>query len=256
MCRPTAPASAVLTVEELSKLFKVSTKTISRWRQQGLVSRRFVFDGRKRVGFLEELGRSVRRRQRGARAPRRAVQPADATKSETRSSSAPGGWRGPAAARRKSPAAWPSEWAAAWKPFATRSSSSTRSIPTWRFSRTARGPLTDDDKKKIYQQYRRGASVEALAKRYCRTKTSIYRVINEMRARRIMELPLDYIPNPHVRASQRRERRSWADMPAADMPAEEDAAAGGSAAVPGQPVRSAAVDARAGSAPVPQVQLS
>ncbi len=43
----------VLTVEELSRLFKVSTKTISRWRQQGLVSRRFVFDGRKRVGFLK-----------------------------------------------------------------------------------------------------------------------------------------------------------------------------------------------------------
>src|SRR5947209_494900 len=33
----------VLTVEELSKQFKVSTKTISRWRQQGLVSRRFMF---------------------------------------------------------------------------------------------------------------------------------------------------------------------------------------------------------------------
>jgi len=52
-CRPTAAGERVLTVEELSKLFKVSTKTISRWRQQGLVSRRFVFDGRKRVGFLQ-----------------------------------------------------------------------------------------------------------------------------------------------------------------------------------------------------------
>ena len=58
-----AAGEQVLTVEELSKLFNVSTKTISRWRQQGLVSRRFVFDGRKRVGFLEELGRSVRRRR-------------------------------------------------------------------------------------------------------------------------------------------------------------------------------------------------
>ena len=38
---------------KLSKLFKVSTKTISQWRQQGLVSRRFVFDGGKRVGFLK-----------------------------------------------------------------------------------------------------------------------------------------------------------------------------------------------------------
>src|SRR5258706_13122321 len=50
--RAEAAGEQVLTVEELSKLFNVSTKTISRWRQQGLVSRRFVFDGRKRVGFL------------------------------------------------------------------------------------------------------------------------------------------------------------------------------------------------------------
>ena len=43
----------VYTVDELSRMFNVSTKTISRWRQQGLVSRRFLFDGRKRVGFLQ-----------------------------------------------------------------------------------------------------------------------------------------------------------------------------------------------------------
>jgi RNA polymerase primary sigma factor len=35
-----------------------------------------------------------------------------------------------------------------------------------------------------------------LAKRFCRTKTSIYRVVNEVRALRILELPLDYIDNP------------------------------------------------------------
>ena len=43
----------VHTVDELSKMFNVSTKTISRWRRQGLVSRKLIFDGgRKRVGFL------------------------------------------------------------------------------------------------------------------------------------------------------------------------------------------------------------
>jgi len=60
----------------------------------------------------------------------------------------------------------------------------------------ASGPLSEETKKKIYQQYRRDVSVEALAKRYCRTKTSVYRIINEMRAKRILELPLDCIPNP------------------------------------------------------------
>ena len=42
----------VHTVDELSKMFSVSTKTISRWRDSGLVSRRLLFGSRKRVGFL------------------------------------------------------------------------------------------------------------------------------------------------------------------------------------------------------------
>ncbi len=75
-CRRMRPASRCSRSKDLSKTFNVSTKTISRWRQQGLVSRRFVFDGRKRVGFLAQLGRSVRSAERGPRSPRRALQPA------------------------------------------------------------------------------------------------------------------------------------------------------------------------------------
>jgi RNA polymerase primary sigma factor/RNA polymerase sigma factor len=58
------------------------------------------------------------------------------------------------------------------------------------------GPLSEETKQKIYHQYRRGTSVEVLVKRYCRTKTSIYRIVNEMRAKRLLELPLEYMPNP------------------------------------------------------------
>ena len=96
----------VHTVEELSKMFNVSTKTISRWREQGLVSRRFLFDGkRKRVGFLRSSVERFVAHEHRARAPRRAVQPADATKSGATSSSGPGGWCAPAAARRRWPGA-------------------------------------------------------------------------------------------------------------------------------------------------------
>ena len=55
--------------------------------------------------------------------------------------------------------------------------------------------MTEELKQRIYQQYRRGTSVEALAKRNGRTKTSVYRIINEMRAKRIEQLPLDCISN-------------------------------------------------------------
>src|SRR6187200_1560741 len=63
----------VHTVEDLSKMFKVSTKTISRWREQGLVSRRFLFEGkRKRVGFLRSsverfVSQNTERVRRGER---------------------------------------------------------------------------------------------------------------------------------------------------------------------------------------------
>src|SRR5690606_11364657 len=43
---------------------------------------------------------------------------------------------------------------------------------------------------------RRGVSVDKLCRDYNRTKTTVYRVINEMRAERIKELPLDFIDNP------------------------------------------------------------
>ena len=48
-----AAGDRVLTVNDLAKQFHVSTKTISRWRDAGLVSRKFLFGKRKRVGFLQ-----------------------------------------------------------------------------------------------------------------------------------------------------------------------------------------------------------
>jgi len=45
-------AEDVLSIEELARRFNVSTKTISRWRDHGLVAERFTIGGRRRVGFL------------------------------------------------------------------------------------------------------------------------------------------------------------------------------------------------------------
>ena len=46
----------VLTLEQVSKRFNVSTKTISRWREQGLVGgRRILCNGRRQVGFVQSV---------------------------------------------------------------------------------------------------------------------------------------------------------------------------------------------------------
>ncbi len=69
-----------------------------RWRQQGLVSRRFMFDGRKRVGFLQSSVDRFVAAQRRARAPRRALQPAHRRRAERDHRAGP-----PAGARRRLP---------------------------------------------------------------------------------------------------------------------------------------------------------
>jgi RNA polymerase primary sigma factor len=183
----------VHTVEELSKLFKVSTKTIARWREQGLVSRRFVFEGRrKRVGFLRSsVERFMNQNEEKIKRGERFSQLSEAEKTEivdrARRLAAAGGC--------------PSEVA---RRVAKRMN---RSVETIRYTLRnfdqqnphlaifpdQTGLLSDDQKQRIYQQAKRGDSVDVLAKRYCRTRTTIYRVLNEVRAKRILELPLEFM---------------------------------------------------------------
>jgi RNA polymerase sigma factor (sigma-70 family) len=214
--RAEAAGEQVLTVEELSKVFNVSTKTISRWRQQGLVSRRFVFDGRKRVGFLRSsverfASQNEERVRRGAQFSQLTDNERNAIIDDARRLAHAGGC--PADVTRR---------------LAKRTGRSAETIrytlkqfdqehPDLAVFPESTGPLTEDNKRKIYQQYRRGVSVETLAKRYCRTKTSIYRIINEMRAKRIMELPLDLIPNPEF-ARADAEKKILVPMPEPEQP--------------------------------------
>ncbi|MBX7165300.1 MAG: sigma-70 family RNA polymerase sigma factor [Pirellulales bacterium] len=211
--RADAVGEKVLTVEELSKLFNVSTKTVSRWRQQGLVSRRFMFDGgRKRVGFLQSsvkqfVDKNAERVQRGARFSQLSEEERDTIIDRAR--------------RLAQAGACPAEVA---RRVAERLGRSVETIrytiknydeqhPATAVFPETTGPLNDSAKARIYQQYRRGDSVDVLARQFCRNKTSIYRVINEMRARRLLALPMDYIDNPLFRTPQAEKAILGASMP-------------------------------------------
>ena len=58
-----------------------------------------------------------------------------------------------------------------------------------------RGVLTEEDKRAIFKLHMHGASVPRLCKRFKRTRTSIQRILLDMRMEQILELPLDYIYN-------------------------------------------------------------
>jgi RNA polymerase primary sigma factor/RNA polymerase sigma factor len=210
----------VHTTEELSKMFNVSTKTISRWREQGLVSRRFLFDGkRKRVGFLRSsVERFVTRNETRVRRGERFSQLTDEERRDIVER----------ARRMVRAGGCPTEVA---KRIATHMN---RSIETVRYTlrqfdkqhphqavfNEQQGVLTDEVKQKIFQQSRRGETVETLARKFCRTKTTVYRVLNEMRARRIMELPLDYMYHESFDKAGI-EKEILSPLPASDLPAKK-----------------------------------
>lgn len=186
-----AVGEQVLTVDDLAKQFNVSTKTIARWREAGLVSRKMVFDGRKRVGFLRSsVDRFVRKNQqrvdRGARFRQLTEVERLELISDARRLAAEGHGR--------------SEAIRMLTDRSGRTSDTVRSTLTQHedkepiFAETA-GVLSDRQKELIYEEHLEGVSVEKLMKRYGRSKTTIYRLITEARVERIMELPLDFMPN-------------------------------------------------------------
>ncbi len=192
--RPDEMSEPVYTIDQLAEMFNVSTKTISRWRQQGLVSRRFVFDGRKRVGFLRSsVDRFVTLNRDRVERSERFRQLTDAERQEiirrARLLAEEGG--GPTEVYRR---------------IAQHTNRSVETIrhtlkqfeqryPNLAVFPGHPGPLDEETKKQLYRLHRQGQSVEKLARRYGRPRSTVYRAIQEVRAQRIMDLPLDYVFN-------------------------------------------------------------
>ena len=223
-----AMGEQVLTVEDLAKQFSVSTKTIARWREAGLVSRRMVFDGRKRIAFLRSsVDRFVRANQSRVERGGRFSQLTDEQKNELVTD-----------ARRLS--AEGMERVEVMRLIADRMGRTTETVRTVLRQYEAENPdnpvfgeqgggLTEAQKQRMFEDYREGVSVDRLARRYDRSKTTIYRIIQEARLENILEMPLDYIPNdrfcrrgadaaclgpmPETETKPRKSRRP-ADLPA------------------------------------------
>ena len=192
----------VHTVNELSRLFKVSTKTISRWRESGLVSRRLLFSGRKRVGFLHSsVEHFVSNNKDKIRRGERFSQLSDEEKSEI-------------IERARQLVDSGASLSDVTRQLAERMN---RSPETIRYTLknfdsdnqavaifpNHKGVLTEDDKRQIFSLFLDGTSVPQLCKRFKRTRTSIQRILIDMRRERIMELPLDYIYNEDFEETKR-----------------------------------------------------
>jgi RNA polymerase sigma factor (sigma-70 family) len=185
----------IVTLEEISKKLNVSTKTIRRWRRFGLVGQPIVTNGKRQVGFLQSvverfLTSHPERVERGSRFTQLTESEREDILRRARRLSRVGGTLTEVSrriARRLGRSVETIRYTI---------KNHDRQYPEQALFPNLTGPLDAATKQTIYSSYRRGINVDTLAKRFQRTRTSMYRVINEVRAQRLLEQPLDYIPNP------------------------------------------------------------
>jgi RNA polymerase sigma factor (sigma-70 family) len=217
----------VLTVQEVSDHYNVSTKTVDRWRNRGLVSRKLLFGKRKRIGFLKSdvdrfVSENVEMIDRGRRFSQLNDEEREDIIRRARRLARFGGC--------------PSDIS---KRLARKLG---RSPETIRYTLKnydqehegnaifphAISPLDETQKLNILRRFRRGVPVDRLASEYCRTKASIYRIVAEMRAHQILEQPIEFMESEEF-------FRPDADEVILGLPPEVDRKNGRTKAPPGLP---------------------
>ena len=188
-------AEPMLTLEDVSKQFNVSTKTVSRWRMQGLVARHVIREGRTQLGFPQSsvAGFAQAHRdqvERGARFSHLSDKEKDSIVLSARQMASSGG-----------------NLTEVSKTIADKLGRSAeavrytiknfdRSHPDNAVFPSNNGPLDAASKMQIFTAFQEGKPVQLIAKRYGRTPSSMYRVINEVRAERLVQTPVDYMYSP------------------------------------------------------------
>jgi RNA polymerase sigma factor (sigma-70 family) len=189
------PADELVSLDELSKRLNVSTKTVRRWRELGLVGRRMTRNGKRQVCYQQSvierfLSTNPDRVARGSKFSQMTDREREDILRRARRLSRACGSTLTEVSRR----------------IARRLGRSVETVrytikrhdrdnPTGALFPGLTGPLDAATKESIFHSYRRGITVDTLAKTFQRNRTSVYRAINEVRAQRLLESPLDYIPH-------------------------------------------------------------
>jgi RNA polymerase sigma factor (sigma-70 family) len=190
-------AEPVLDIDAVCERFNVTSKTIQRWRRKGLPARRFVFgDGKRRVGFLlssverffsghrEQVARGMNfsqltdaeREEILARARRLALFCQCCTHEIARRV---------ARKMNRSPLT-----------ILHTIRKHDRERPAEAVFPLAAEPLGEEERAKILKGYRRGVPLVALARRVCRPRSAVYRVVVDERVARLNRRKVKFIDDP------------------------------------------------------------
>jgi len=208
LARPVvAQGQKVYSVEELATNLGVSTKTISRWRNRGLVAKKFIFDdGQKRLGFTQSTVDKFTQQNPGLIA------------------------KGKAFARltgREKQSIIKEAFALAAKTNLSRhqvinqiAARAGRARETIRYTilnyeksnpdkpifKRPAGIMSPSAAAELYRLFRQGSSVSELMGRCGRAKCSVYRIINLQRAKVLLSKKIEFIASDEFSEGSAKEK--------------------------------------------------
>jgi len=184
----------VYTIEELAGSFGVSTKTISRWRRRGLVARTFVFeDGRKRLGFVHStVDRFVKENPDLVARARTFTRLTDQQRRQIVKRAGRLLAKGRMSRHR------------VIEQIARQTGRSHETIRCVLLKHkgpgsasealeSREGPITPTQAAEMYRLFKQGCGVRELMKRFNRSKSSVYRIINRRRAKALLAQKIEFV---------------------------------------------------------------
>jgi len=197
LARPAAEQSQkIYTIEELAKNTGVSTKTIHRWRKQGLIARKYIFDdGKRRFGFLQStvdkflnanpdlIAKATSFSRLTDNQKQRIIKQAAKLAADTNLS------------RYQIINRISDETGKCHETIRYTLVNYEKANPDKPVSTKSTGVIEPAQAAEIYRLYKQGCDLKDLMKRFNRNKSSIYRIINKRRARELLAKKIEFIPS-------------------------------------------------------------
>jgi len=203
----TEQSQKVYTIEELAETLAVSTKTIHRWREQGLIARKFIFDdGKRRFGFLQstvdkffkanpDLATKAKSFSRLTdKQKQQIIKQAEKLTADTNLS------------RHQIINRISTETGKCHETIRYTLLNYERANPDKPISTQSTTVIEPAQAAEIYRLFKQGCDVKDLMERFNRNKSSIYRIINRRRARELLARKIEFIPSDEFLEEDAREK--------------------------------------------------
>jgi RNA polymerase sigma factor (sigma-70 family) len=208
LARPvTEQSQKIYGIEELAKTAGVSTKTIYRWRKQGLIGRKYIFDdGIRRLGFLQSAvdeffsahpelaGKAKYFSRLTDRQKQQIVKQAVKLAAATNMS------------RHRIIDKISAKTGKCHETIRYTLLNYENEHPDKQIFKKSAGVITPAQAAEIYRLYKQGYSIKELMTRFDRNKSSIYRIINRRRAKALLGRKIEFVASDEFTEQDVKER--------------------------------------------------